>query len=330
MATLRKRGKKWNVEVCKNNARRSKTFDTKKEAEQWGIETEIDISRDPSAPLPNKTFGELLQRYADEISVNKKGARWEEVRVNQFQKDPIADVNLRDFGKVHVVEWRDRRANKVSSSSVLREWSLLSHACTVAMKEWDWLTGNPFLLVTKPKPAKARDRRPTEQEIVDITFTLDYHKDSDLKKIMSRVGAMFLLAIETAMRSGEIVGLTWKNTHLDERWVHLPDTKNGYPRDVPLSTRAVEILEQAKRIDIDSDSVFGVKSSQVDSIFRKAKAQTLIKDLKFHDSRREALTRMAPKMEIMQLARISGHRDLRILQNVYYAPKVGELVDLLD
>ena len=141
---------------------------------------------------------------------------------------------------------------------------------------------------------------------------------------------MFLLAIETAMRSGEIVGLTWKNTHLDERWVHLPDTKNGYPRDVPLSTRAVEILEQAKRIDIDSDSVFGVKSSQVDSIFRKAKAQTLIKDLKFHDSRREALTRMAPKMEIMQLARISGHRDLRILQNVYYAPKVGELVDLLD
>ena len=154
MATLRKRGKKWNVEVCKNNARRSKTFDTKKEAEQWGIETEIDISRDPSAPLPNKTFGELLQRYADEISVNKKGARWEEVRVNQFQKDPIADVNLRDFGKVHVVEWRDRRANKVSSSSVLREWSLLSHACTVAMKEWDWLTGNPFLLVTKPKPAK--------------------------------------------------------------------------------------------------------------------------------------------------------------------------------
>jgi integrase len=69
---------------------------------------------------------------------------------------------------------------------------------------------------------------------------------------------------------------------------------------------------------------------QADALFRKAKARALIKDLHFHDTRREALTRLAKKFDVMELARISGHRDLRILQNVYYAPTVEDLAKKLD
>ena len=49
-------------------------------------------------------------------------------------------------------------------------------------------------------------------------------------------------------------------------------------------------------------------------------------DLHFHDSRREALSRLAKKVDVMTLAKISGHRDIKILLNTYYAPSVEDVV----
>jgi len=136
-----------------------------------------------------------------------------------------------------------------------------------------------------------------------------------------------LFAIETAMRAGEIVNLTWEHVHLDESYVHVADSKNGYARDVPLSTRAKEIIQMM--VGVDDVRVFKVASNSRDAMFRNARDRALIEDLHFHDSRREALSRLAKKMDVLQLARISGHRDLRVLQNTYYAPKVSDLVALV-
>ena len=329
MASIVKRGSKWLARVKKGEFAKAKSFDTKKDAREWAADLEAELMRGRHSSLPNKKFGELMDRYAEEVSPSKKGGRWEEIRLRKLGGDLIAGVTVAELDPSHVAEWRDRRIKEVSSSSVLREWSLLSHVCTVAVKEWRWLNSNPFLSVTKPKKAKPRDRRPTSDEIERLIHTLDYRTDSDLTKIMSRVGAMFLLAIETAMRASEMSGMTWEHVHLDQSYVHLPDTKNGFPRDVPLSDRAIEIIEQARQINRGEGSVFDVTPSQIDSLFRKAKKAAMVKGLRFHDSRREALSRMAKKMNIMQLARISGHRDLRILQTVYYSPDVSELVDLV-
>ena len=145
----------------------------------------------------------------------------------------------------------------------------------------------------------------------------------------SRVGSALLFAIETAMRVGEIVDVTWDQVDLDRRAVHIPKTKNGSPRDVPLSSEAIRIITQLKPITKDS-TVFDLRTDQVDALFRKAKARALIEGLHFHDSRREALTRLAKIFGVMELAKISGHRDLRILQTVYYAPSVEDLASKLD
>ena len=142
----------------------------------------------------------------------------------------------------------------------------------------------------------------------------------------ARVGAAMLFAVETAMRAGEICGLTWGEIGPEQKTAHLPMTKNGNARTVPLSIEARRILTQIPR-EPGNDSVFRLKASQVDALFRKAKARALIDDLHFHDSRREALSRLSKKVDVMELAKISGHRDLRILLTVYYAPSISELAD---
>lgn len=123
-----------------------------------------------------------------------------------------------------------------------------------------------------------------------------------------------LFAIETAMRAGEIAGLTWADIDLDKRIAFLPQTKNGFSRKVPLSAEAIRLINQ---MDRETEAVFNLSTAQIDSLFRKAKAMALIEDLHFHDMRHEAITRLAGKLNILELARMVGHRDLKQLQ-VYF------------
>ncbi|MCY0387424.1 tyrosine-type recombinase/integrase [Robbsia sp. Bb-Pol-6] len=117
----------------------------------------------------------------------------------------------------------------------------------------------------------------------------------------------------------EIVGLTWDPVHIEQRYGRLDQTKNGFGRSVPLSNSALEPVKKLEPItkECDSNTVFGLQSSQVDSLFRKAKKAALIEELHFHGSRHEAVTRLAEKVEVLDLARIVGIRDLKILM-VYY------------
>jgi integrase len=189
---------------------------------------------------------------------------------------------------------------------------------------------NPVDDVRRPVTAAARTRRPTDEETEKLLDTLGYSREAPPKTASSRVGAAYLFAIETAMRAGEICSLEWQ--HVNERHVHLPLTKNGYARDVPLSAEARRIIEQLRSLTGDDGeaTVFNVSTASLDALFRKARARAQIEDLHFHDTRREALTRLSKIFDVMELARISGHRELRILQNVYYAPTVNDLAAKLD
>lgn len=248
--------------------------------------------------------------------------------VDVILRDPVADVSLRMLAPTDIAAWRDRRLKQVSGSTVEREMTILSHACSVARREWGWQRVNPVSDVRRPPPTAARTRRPTDDESKRLLHALGYSRDTPPETISSRVGVAYLFAIETGMRAGEICGLEWQ--HVNERHVHLPLTKNGYARDVPLSAEAHRIIEQLRSLDGEEGAVFGVSTASLDALFRKAKARALIEDLHFHDTRREALTRLSKVFNVMELARISGHRDLRVLQNVYYAPLVSDLADKLD
>ena len=191
------------------------------------------------------------------------------------------------------------------------------------------MNDNPVLKISKPKPTKARTRRPTEQEIEELCKAMLLTEDTKKPELVTqRVALALLFAIETAMRAGEICGLTWNDMYLTKRIAHLPITKNGSSRDVPLSKRAIEIIEKLK--GIDEKSVFNVDAKTLDVLFRRARDKCEIEDLHFHDTRREALTRMSKKVPVEMLAKISGHKDLRILLNVYYRPEMSDIASMLD
>jgi len=328
MATFRKRSGGWRAEVCIKGTRTSSTFTTKREAQAWAAQEETRLREDSAGKIPNKPFRDLLERYSREVSIQKRGGAREQKMINVILRDSVAEVSLRMLAPTDIAAWRDRRLKQVSGSTVEREMTILSHACSVARREWGWLRVNPVSDVRRPPPTAARTRRPTTEETEKLLHALGYSRDTPPETISSRVGAAYLFAIETAMRAGEICSLEWQ--HVNERHVHLPLTKNGYARDVPLSAEARRIIEQLRSLNGEEGTVFDVSTASLDALFRKAKARVLIEDLHFHDTRREALTRLSKVFDVMELARISGHRDLRVLQNVYYAPSVKDLAAKLD
>ena len=136
----------------------------------------------------------------------------------------------------------------------------------------------------------------------------------------------FLFAMETATRAGEIVGLEWDRIDLDARVAHLPITKNGQARDVPLSSEAVRLLQALPRLS----PVFGLTSRQLDALWRKLRDRAAVEGLTFHDSRAAALTKLSHKLDVLALARVSGHRDINMLIRVYYRESAADLAKRLD
>lgn len=327
MATFQKRGTSWRAIVRKLGVVQSETFPTKTAAQAWASQLEADIATGKAGGIPNKTFGDLLTRYAEEVSPTKRGERWERLRIGLTLRDPVASVHLRDFDSRAVAAWRDRRLTQVSAASVHREWNLLSNACTIAVREWKWLKDNPMREVKRPTEPEARDRLATDDEIERLLFALGYDHGAAPVTVTARAGAAMLFAIETAMRAGEIAGLTWANVKLEQRYCKIEGGKtSAAKRDVPLSAEAIRIIEQMPK---DAATVFSVTTAQIDALFRKAKARAMIDNLHFHDMRHLAITRLAKKLDVLPLARMVGHRDLRMLM-IYYNESAENMAGKLD
>ena len=237
--------------------------------------------------------------------------------------DPIAAVRLADLDTRHFAAWRDRRLRAVSPASVRREWSLLSNACSVAVREWSLLAKNPMLTVKRPKGSEQRTRRPSEDEIERILYCLGYSRDDAPQTKTARVGAAYRFAIQTAMRAGEIAGLEWRDVEMQRRYLRTRGKTPAATREVPLSSEALEVLDQLAGVR-DGASVFGLSTASLDALFRKARAKAGVEDLTFHDARHEAITRLAKVFDVLELARIVGHRDLRMLM-VYFNPSAEDL-----
>ncbi len=334
MATIQKHPSGWLARVRRAGINRSATFKRKVDAEAWAYKIELDIQTGVAGGIVARSFAELIERYRREVIGRRENGRADGLRLARFvREDPLAAVSLPNLGPEHVAAWRDRRLAQVSAASVRREWTTLSAACSLAIKEWRWLRLNPFSSATRPDNPPPRSRRLKPDEIDRLWLACGYDYDRPCVTDQARVGAALLLAIETALRAGELCALRWDDVDTARRVltvqaVEVGARKTGTGRIVPLSRAALAVLEHLRRND--NERVLGLSAPSLDALFRKAKARALIDDLHFHDSRREALTRLAAKVDVMTLAKISGHRDLRILQSVYYAPDMAAIAARLD
>lgn len=323
MATIRKLpSKRWLAHVRKYGQNLSKTFDSKVQAQSWALEIEANL--DPEGLVKGKTLGDAFTRYRDEISPTKKSYRSEFNRLNKFLRDPIARIPLIEIRQHHFDEWIQQSLTKIKSSSVNRDLNLLS-ALFEQTKRWRWVKENPIRGIRRPKNPQSRDRRISDKEIERILDALGYDGQS-VTTIRHIIAVAFLFALETAMRQGEIWKLDWADVYLTKKFVRLHETKNGTRRDVPLSTEAIRLLTLL--IPKEEGKVF--KSNQESSgvIFRRALQLAKIEGLTFHDTRHEAITRLAKKLSLLDLARVIGHRDPRSLL-VYFNPTAEEIAERL-
>ena len=324
MANITKRGNNWQARTNCKGIRQSATFPTKAEATAWAAQIENEILSGVRGKVKAVTFGKLLQEYAEKVSPTKRGSKWEITRISLICKDDLASVKLADLSSQDFAKWRDGRLKNVSPASVRREWNILSSAINIAIKEWGWLSVNPLLSVKRPVSPPARERLFTDTEIDLLCHTLGYNSEIKPQTTTAKVGAAMLFAIETGMRAGEIVALKWSDVDKTVAQVRQGKT-DAATRRVPLSKAAQAILNNLPK---DGDRCFEIETKQIDSLFRKAKDKALIDGLHFHDTRATAVTRLAKKLDILDLAKMIGHKDLRMLQ-VYYRDSAEEIAKRL-
>lgn len=308
MASIVKRGPyQWRARVRrKGYPDTTATFNSREDAEAWARAAESDMDRGVYVSMreaERTTLREAFERYLHEITPGKKGARGEKQRIQQWLRHPLADRSLASIRGVDLATYRDERLKKVSASTVRNELVPLSHLYTVARKDWG-MEGliNPVGNIRRPQLPRGRDRRlaPGEERAL-----LD-HASYPVREAI-------ILAIETAMRAGEIRSLRWEHVDMHSRIAVLVDTKNGDQRRVPLSTRVIETLRSMPRAL--TGQVFPWPSSSAMSHgFRLVVAHAGIENLRFHDLRHEATSRLFERgLGIAEVSAITGHKTMAML-----------------
>lgn len=215
-----------------------------------------------------------------------------------------------------LAEWRDARLKQVSPASVLREIALLRNVWTVAAREWLWCADpTPWRSLKMPADPPARTRLMGWREIRKLCRWLHYRTGRAPSTGYEAAAWALLLSLRTGMRAGEVLQLHGSAVDLAARVATLSSHKTMHldgARRVPLTRQAVRLLGVLK------GQALPISGASLDAVFRKARDSLLIEDLHFHDARATALTHLARRVDVMTLARISGHRDLALLLRVYY------------
>jgi len=321
MASIRKRGSKWQVQIRRNGLPAiNRTFIAKDDAIRWAREQDRAVDRGETFPSTigdtRQTFlSEIMDRYVQEVSPRKRGS------MDRYQMRPLVQalgqLSLFNLKPTHLTSYRHKRLKEVSPTTVAKEMGLLCHALKVAADEWGYaIRVEPFRAVSKPSPRSGRTRRLETGEGERLVEAL-----SACRKPLIR--SMFDFAIATGMRRGEVLSLTWPNIDLKNRVAFLPLTKNGEARRVPLSSQAMQVLEERLKatqrtpeglIGASCEQVFPISANAVRLGWERVRQKAGIKDLRFHDLRHEAISRFFEiGLSVPEVALISGHKDARML-----------------
>ncbi len=312
-AHIRRRGYKAQV----------RTFNTKAEAQAWAATIESEIARGvfvSRTEAEATTLKEALDRYAVEVSAHKRSVGREASTIRWWQASALARRSLASIrGKDISATTADRT---VGANTVRIRLALLSHLFNIARTAWGMESlGNPVELVKgqRPKLPPGRTRRlvgDEETRLLDAARTYG-----------GEIGPIITWAIETAMRRGEIAAMRWEHVDRKARVLLVPETKTGTPRRLPLSSRALTVLDSLVRC-IDGQ-VWRMRPDSISQAFERICSTAGIEGLTFHDLRHEATSRLFEKgLNPMQVAAITGHKTLQMLKR-YTHLRAEDLVALI-
>jgi integrase len=197
----------------------------------------------------------------------------------------------------------------VKAGTLNRELDILRHAFTTACRSWDVpLVYNAFAEVKRPKNGAPRERRlhPGERE----------HLQAACAKCRNpHIRYLVELALETAMRRGELLNARWTDVSFEARTMHIPVAKNGHARTIPLSRAALVLLRDLRDHCCPSaERLVPITENTAKMAWKRLVKRAGVANLRFHDLRHEAISRFFEKgLPVPEVALISGHRDPRML-----------------
>jgi len=327
----------------------AKTFRTKRDAEDWSRRTEDEMVRGihiQRAPAERLTVQAALQRYLSEVTPTKRpSTQAAERKRAAILIDKLGKYSLIALTPEIIAQYRDSRlagdpgdnGERIprSNNTVRLELALLGHLFTVAIKEWGLgLIYNPVLNIRRPAPGPGRNRRLSADEEKRLLEAVAAHSNPMLRWIVG-------IALETGMRSSEILTLRRNQVDLERRVVRLLETKNTTPRTVPLTLGATELFRQALNNPIhpiETDLIFfgepgkdGHRSPyQFNAVWTRLKKALGLKDFRFHDLRHEAVSRFVEAgLSDQEVAAISGHKSMQMLKR-YTHLRAEDLVEKLE
>lgn len=325
MASIRKRGNAWQARVRRSGfPDEAQSFNTRQEAQQWvrQIEGSMDEGRYVShSQLGNILFGELISRYIKTVTPTKRGASEETIRLNAMLRYDLAKTGLVNLTPNVIAAYRDQRLQHCKPSTVLRDLVVVSAIINHARREWGIRMENPVAMIRKPAQPQGRDR------------VINHEEEAALLEVLRPAGRLnpvmhdlVVLALETAMRRGELLALRWEHVDLLRRVAFLPITKNGKSRLVPLSSRAVKTLQAMQRT---SGVIFPINAAAMEANWARARRRANLPGIRFHDLRHTAATRISAKLpNVIELAAVTGHTSLQMLKR-YYHPQAEALAKKL-
>jgi len=300
----------------------TKTFTDRKNAQKWARKIEAEMEAGTFRPYQdaeNTTLAEIIQDFEDKIIPTYKSQKKEKSKLNIIKK-AFGHYSLDKITTHLVSKYRDKRLQQVKPKTVRNELNLLNRLLKYAMidKGIELPNGLVTEKIRMPRVNDARERRLTAEEEKRLL--------NEAKKYSTGWMYYFIkLALETAMRRSELFKLTWHDINLKDRVAYLKDTKNGENRIVPLSPEAIKILKEMKSKynkekikDISNRVFYYIKSEDTIThafitICNKKRAN--IKDLRVHDLRHEATSRLFELgLDAMEVSTITGHKTLSMLK----------------
>lgn len=331
MASITKRGDNWRAQIrIKGQDSISRTFDRKDQAEKWARQIEAEMDRGvfyDRTEAENTTLIEALERYEREIIAKKNYPSQERQRVKHWRGQALAKRFLATLRGVDFAKYRDDRlAADRAPATVRQELQLVSHLFEIARKEWG-MEGlmNPLKNIRKPAGSRERDRRLRTGEYERIQKSLANCENPYALPA-------FELAIETSLRQGMLFELRWEWVDLNARVIRIPTdyrqkANKGVPVALPLSSHAISVLKSMPRAL--SGKILDCTANAVSTIWKRRMKDLGIPDLRWHDLRHEAASRLFEKgLHPMQVASITGHKSLNMLRR-YTHLKAKDLAVML-
>jgi integrase len=313
MANIRKRGDNWQVQVRRQGfPSRNRTFNRHQEAAAWARAQELAMDRleagvyQPAAC----TLASILSEYLAKVTPAKKSAASETRRLNRLIRDPLASYRVCDLSPEVLATFRDRRLEQGLRAAGY-DLQLIRHALNVAKAEWGvTLQNNPVNAIRMPPKPKPRERRlkPGEYELL-LNYAAMSHSWF--------MEPLIILAVETGMRLGEMLKVTWDDWDSEKQTLYLRDTKNGSNRLIPISDSANAVM---RTITKRHQRILPTNYEAVKSAWRRLCMRAGIEQLRFHDLRHEAISRWIERgLTIPEVAILSGHKNKTALLSYSHA-----------